>query len=261
MWEWRYSSTILDLGIKWRRVPSRPCSFTPRERAPGTHWIRGWVDPRAVLDAVEKRKYLTLPGLEPGPCSPSLYRPSHLYLVELASKYILSLRHWGCEFNQQLQHHLKRKAVWCHSKWTLCCVLCASTQMLRGPYFFHWLPSLRTELRFIQRSLTRDLGSACLIVFPESTFLRRDKSVFLIVFSVLLSHLLEVTCYKQEVLGRTNRLLSSIRQGLHWKRRVQQFFYCWVYIRYRANVLTEQLPSNDRGHTYRHTDRWEGFFN
>jgi len=25
--------------------------FTPRERAPGTHWIGGWVDPRAVLDA------------------------------------------------------------------------------------------------------------------------------------------------------------------------------------------------------------------
>jgi hypothetical protein len=27
-----------------------------RERAPGTHWIGGWVDPRAVLDAVVKRK-------------------------------------------------------------------------------------------------------------------------------------------------------------------------------------------------------------
>jgi len=23
--------------------------FTPRERAPGTHWIGGWVGPRAVL--------------------------------------------------------------------------------------------------------------------------------------------------------------------------------------------------------------------
>jgi hypothetical protein len=28
--------------------------FIPRERAPGTHWIGGWVDPRAVLDAVAK---------------------------------------------------------------------------------------------------------------------------------------------------------------------------------------------------------------
>jgi hypothetical protein len=49
--------------------------------------------------------------------------------------------------------------------------------------------------------------------------------------------------YKQEVLGRTNRLLSLIRQG----RRVQQFFYCCVCIRYRGDVSTEPLPSNDRG--------------
>jgi hypothetical protein len=52
---------------------------------------------------------------------------------------------------------------------------------------------------------------------------------------------------KQEVLGRTNRLVSLIRHGPHWKRRVQQFFYCCVCIRYRGNVSTEPLPSNDRG--------------
>jgi hypothetical protein len=33
-----------------------PGRFTPRERAPDTHWIGGWVGPRAVLDAVVKRK-------------------------------------------------------------------------------------------------------------------------------------------------------------------------------------------------------------
>jgi hypothetical protein len=51
----------------------------------------------------------------------------------------------------------------------------------------------------------------------------------------------------QEVLGRTNRLLSLIRHGPHWKRRVQQFFYCCLYIRYSGNVSTEPLPINDRG--------------
>jgi hypothetical protein len=35
---------------------SRPGRFTSRERAPGTHCIGGWVGPRAVLDAVGKRK-------------------------------------------------------------------------------------------------------------------------------------------------------------------------------------------------------------
>jgi hypothetical protein len=31
------------------RSASRPCRFTP-----GTHWIGGWVDPRASLDEEEK---------------------------------------------------------------------------------------------------------------------------------------------------------------------------------------------------------------
>jgi hypothetical protein len=51
---------------------------------------------------------------------------------------------------------------------------------------------------------------------------------------------------KQEVLGRTNRLLSLIRHEPHWKRRVQQFFYCCVCIRYRGNISTEPLPSTER---------------
>jgi len=37
-------------------IASRSGRFTPRQRAPGTHWIGGWVGPRAVLDAVVKRK-------------------------------------------------------------------------------------------------------------------------------------------------------------------------------------------------------------
>jgi len=42
---------ILDLGTRWRRVvifTHRPSS--PRERAPGTLWLEGWVCPRAGLD-------------------------------------------------------------------------------------------------------------------------------------------------------------------------------------------------------------------
>jgi hypothetical protein len=60
------------VGGEWS--PSRFCHFTP-----GTHWIGGCVDPRADLDDVEKRKFLTLPGLELRPLgrparSQSLYR-------------------------------------------------------------------------------------------------------------------------------------------------------------------------------------------
>jgi hypothetical protein len=45
------------VGGEWST--SRPGRFTP-----GTHWIGGWVDLRAGLDDLEKRKFLTLPGLQ-----------------------------------------------------------------------------------------------------------------------------------------------------------------------------------------------------
>jgi hypothetical protein len=56
--EWRYIFThsltsALD-GGEWSA--SRPGRFTSKERDPGTHWIGGWVGPRAVLDVVVKRK-------------------------------------------------------------------------------------------------------------------------------------------------------------------------------------------------------------
>jgi hypothetical protein len=40
------------VGGEWSA--SRPCCFTPGERAPGTHGTGGWVDPRARLDDTEK---------------------------------------------------------------------------------------------------------------------------------------------------------------------------------------------------------------
>jgi hypothetical protein len=40
------------------------CNIRFRYFFPGTHWIGGWVDLRAGLDDLEKRKFLTLPGLE-----------------------------------------------------------------------------------------------------------------------------------------------------------------------------------------------------
>jgi hypothetical protein len=53
------------VGGKWS--DSRPGRFNPGERAPGTHWIGGWVHIIASLDEIEKRKFLTLLGPELGP--------------------------------------------------------------------------------------------------------------------------------------------------------------------------------------------------
>jgi hypothetical protein len=49
-----YRGTSALDGGEWSA--SHPGRFTPKERASGTHWIGGWVDPKAVLDAVVKRK-------------------------------------------------------------------------------------------------------------------------------------------------------------------------------------------------------------
>jgi hypothetical protein len=51
---------------------SRPGSFTPGGRAPCTHWIGRWMIPRAGLDDVEERKFLTLSGLKLQPLAVQL---------------------------------------------------------------------------------------------------------------------------------------------------------------------------------------------
>jgi hypothetical protein len=78
--EWRYSSThsltsALD-GGEWSA--SRPVRFILRERAPGTHWIGGWVGPRAVLDAVVKRK-ISSPRLESNARTPNFQPVAQRY--------------------------------------------------------------------------------------------------------------------------------------------------------------------------------------
>jgi hypothetical protein len=69
--EWRYSSTraltSAQDGSEWSA--SHPSRFSPKERSPGTHWIGGWVGPRAVLDAVVKRK-IPSPRREAKPRTP-----------------------------------------------------------------------------------------------------------------------------------------------------------------------------------------------
>jgi hypothetical protein len=48
-----FLTSALD-GGEWSA--SRPRRFSPRERAPGAHWIGGWLGPRTGLDTVMKRK-------------------------------------------------------------------------------------------------------------------------------------------------------------------------------------------------------------
>jgi hypothetical protein len=105
------------VGGEWSAP--RPGCFTPRERALGTHWIGGWVDPRAGMDDVEKRKFLTLPGLELRPLrrparSQSLYRlrypGSHMYI-----QYVRDLCTCECIYEYTCLFHPAIKVIVCTS--------------------------------------------------------------------------------------------------------------------------------------------------
>jgi hypothetical protein len=116
--EWMYSSThsltlALD-GGEWSA--SRSGRFTPRERAPVTHWIRGWVGPRAVLDAMVKRK-ITSPRRDSNPRTPIVQPiaqrytdwaiPAPLFLVVVRNKsfnIFINIKHsqsWYAYFKLQ----------------------------------------------------------------------------------------------------------------------------------------------------------------
>jgi len=61
-----FLTSALD-GCGWSA--SRCGRFTRRERAPGTHWIGGWVGSRTALDRVVKRNILS-PCRESNPRTP-----------------------------------------------------------------------------------------------------------------------------------------------------------------------------------------------
>jgi hypothetical protein len=68
---------ILELSTRWDEWSvSRPDFFTPRERAPITHWIGGCVGPSAGLDAIPKLgtssvEYMTCTGKFWSVCQPN----------------------------------------------------------------------------------------------------------------------------------------------------------------------------------------------
>jgi hypothetical protein len=105
---------FLDLGNSWRWV----VSFTPRP-GPGTHWIAGWMDPRAGLDDVEKRKFLPLQELQLRP----LGRPARrLYRLRCPSCFSLNSGLRNCSFlsghRVELQSFTQRRGQECVELYT-----------------------------------------------------------------------------------------------------------------------------------------------
>jgi hypothetical protein len=86
--------TLALVGGEWSA--SRPGRFTPGERAHGTHWIGG-LGPRAGLDDVEKRKFLTLPGIEHRPLGKERWKKALMaYFSDLCPKGHRKSANSGC---------------------------------------------------------------------------------------------------------------------------------------------------------------------
>jgi len=75
-----------------------PAALHPRERT-GTHCTGGWVGPRAGLDG---RKISSLPGFDPGPSSPWLYRNNSLKYVRNTS-----IVHKNCHVSLMFNQHFR----------------------------------------------------------------------------------------------------------------------------------------------------------
>jgi hypothetical protein len=71
---------FLSQGKRDEWSASRSGRFTPTERAPGTHWIGGWVGPRAILETAVTRK-IPSPRRKSNPRTPIVH-PRRLYRVE-----------------------------------------------------------------------------------------------------------------------------------------------------------------------------------
>jgi hypothetical protein len=98
--EWKYSSTILDLGVRWSA--SRSGRLTASGNSPRYPIDRGWMAPRAGLGTVEEIKtFFHLPRFELRPLSPKpVAIPTGLSRLQydVSSHIIENLRwKWGAE--------------------------------------------------------------------------------------------------------------------------------------------------------------------
>jgi hypothetical protein len=125
VWEWRYSSTILDLSTRWRWVVSftTPAALPRGERAPGIHWIGGYVGPRACLDVIKKRKVIPLPGIEPG-------RPARRYISWATTTPTTKMKYFA--------FYVKRNAIFKTLQY-----FCHTVQLTRNYFYYKYKNSWR----------------------------------------------------------------------------------------------------------------------
>jgi hypothetical protein len=83
-----YLTSALD-GAEWS--DSRPGHFTSDERAPVAHFVRGWVGPRAGVDAFAKRNVYSPAGNRTLVVQPVDQTPTcHMWSLKALARYKVS---------------------------------------------------------------------------------------------------------------------------------------------------------------------------
>jgi hypothetical protein len=129
MGEWTYRPTFswprhyLEVSGQIHAAAAIP----PGERVPSTHWIGGWVGPRAGLDYMEKWKFLPPPGLELW----LLYRPARSQSL-YRPWYTGSLRGHGGENKYLCPSQESDLSLWAHSHFTDLFIITYAMDALSG---------------------------------------------------------------------------------------------------------------------------------
>jgi hypothetical protein len=115
------------IGDKWSA--SRPCRFTSGERAPGTHWIGGWMGPQRAVWTL-RRTENSWPYRDSN-CDPSVVHP-------VVSRYT------DCAIRVLVVHTIL--------SYFLRSILILSRILVRGEYSFHIWPPLPPEIEHAVRT-------------------------------------------------------------------------------------------------------------
>jgi hypothetical protein len=125
---------FFDLGTRYRWSASCPVLFTFREGAPCTHWIGGWVGPRADLDTVSKIK-TSSPLWDSNPDHPIVQPVVSHYTDWATRRYILCGVFWNVRFKWRMTAVYKTHHVSTLGFYRDRCPICVCVHRLRNWWF------------------------------------------------------------------------------------------------------------------------------
>jgi hypothetical protein len=166
-------------------VCGQPQALTPGENDPCTHLLRGWVDPRAGMDATENGDLLPLPEIEPRPSRTQITQSEFLQSLTTSVNYKQDWNVRLCRDVTRMEQHTMQwtwNATWDVDKEltlsaSVCNKMTISTRYIghvtSGLPWCHggWLAARDDSRQIVARNM-RIWGELTLRCFSSCSFLR-----------------------------------------------------------------------------------------